>query len=825
MKIFFAVLLLAGTLICMPPAGYALDEAVNESQNSESIGYGTSKTGDFTVTWQPSWIPVGEKKIILNPFMILTVLLLVLFSLGIFALIRGIYFTVKENGSLNSEIQKQAKKTKVSDRKFFTLKDKKKGMGLRFKLAIYTIVLVLLVIFMISAPLYYLTTKSRELTLFSSLWDRSAALLEGLATSTNAYLLSDNTLGLSMLPSEVNAIPEAKYITITSCPRETAVYEDFVWATNDPDILSKIDTPELITGVSRLYDNISPRLDKIRGNFEIEARDKVKHPLQRIHDLSMQKKLLTQFPEPDYFKRVDEIDSTIQSLENSISKILADIIWHPESEPEYKFTYSPRGNMHFILYKPIMYRSSDYSGYFHGLIRLSISIETLVEELHNEILLVFRTIMLIAFAALAIGIIGALMLSTLLIMPISKLVHHVELIRDTEDKMDLAGRDIHIASRDEIAVLGDTINEMTHGLVKAADVASELLIGKEIQEKFLPLDIDEKGKKLNSGYSETENAVFFGYYEGAAVISGVYFDYRNLDGRYYAVIKCDVAGKGIPAALLMIQVATMFLNYFNQWKPDVNGTHIEEIVYQINNFMEKLGLQGRFAAFTLCLFDSQNGNFYFCNAGDNIIRIIDSSEKRLKTITLPESPAVGILTNGMVDSRGGYKVQTVTLDHGDILLLYTDGIEDIKRKYRDTDQDNFFTGKFSEELGMERVHEIVNAVINRQLYTLCKKNDPEEDEILEFDFSGCKGDVDEIIIALVSAGKIFRCYLDPSASAEDRVSVDIKVDDFLKARFLQYDKYCSNITKIPGSNTKIYYTHLKEDEQFDDITLLGIKRK
>jgi hypothetical protein len=489
-----------------------------------------------------------------------------------------------------------------------------------------------------------------------------------------------------------------------------------------------------------------------------------------------------------------------------------------------------------------MYRQGTEDVYFRGLIRLEVSIESILAEIAAGQVNLLRVILIVALAALTIGVIGAFMLAALIISPIQKLVSHVEVIRDTENKADLAGVEIEIKSQDEIATLGATINDMTHGLVKAAQAASDLSIGKEIQKKFIPLELDRDGNKLSSGSKETKNISFFGYYEGAKGVSGDYFDYQDLDGRYYAIIKCDVAGKGIPAALIMIQVATMFLNYFKQWKPTAKGMHIEDVVYQINDFIEALGFKGRFAAFTLCLYDSQTGIVRFCNAGDNLVHLYDASEGKVKTLTLPETPATGVLPNFLVESKGGYTVQTMTIDPGDILLLYTDGIEEAKRKFRDTHyneilcteggapqdtpHENHSVGQGDEEMGPDRVMAIINAVMNKQSYTLHKWHNPEgDDHDLKFDFSDCEGNVEEVIMSMVSVEKMFRCYKDPKGTVEHRVLVDKKVDAYLKQHFLQYRTYCSNTRENPGNDAYMYYTHVKEDDQYDDLTILGIKRK
>jgi hypothetical protein len=486
-----------------------------------------------------------------------------------------------------------------------------------------------------------------------------------------------------------------------------------------------------------------------------------------------------------------------------------------------------------------MYRRGAEDSYFRGLIRLEISIESILEQIAQRQRSLLELILAVAVTALSIGLLGALSLSSLIIRPIRKLLDHVELIRDMDDKTRLAGMDIHIRSKDELALLGNTINDMTHSLVQAARASRDLSIGKEIQKKFIPLETNRRGDKLSFGYRDTENISFFGYYEGAKGVSGDYFDYLDLDGRYFAIIKCDVAGKGIPAALIMIQVATMFLNHFKSWEPTEKGLHIEEMVYQINDFIETLGFKDRFAAFTLCLFDSLTGLARFCNAGDNVVRLYEASGQRLKTITFKESPAIGVLPNSLVKSKGVYTVQTLTINHGDILFLYTDGIEDAKRKFRnqkfeeilcaenpdDTPHGNHKRGQGDEEMGYDRVRDIINAVMNQKPYFLYKYHNPEGDKKLLFDFTRCQGTVEEAIMALVSVEKIFRSYHPPRAGEDSRVLVDKRVDRFLRDHFLQYREYCLNIREIPENEAYMYYTHLNEDEQYDDLTILGIMRK
>jgi len=815
---------------------------------------GTVKLGDYTQEWKPSWSVQPSAKFTFNPITVLTAILIIFCAIGFVTIIRGIAGVITETNAIKQEaIAIMTGDFMPTEKKKKIIQIERKGRGLSFKLASFTIALVLLIVIMISIPMYVIMTDRQRETLLESLQARSSVLLEGIASGakTNMPLAIQSrgergVLEMMYLPSQSSAIAEANYLTIMGYGIGS-IHTDHIWASNDPNIEIKIDTTELRPGVSRFYDSeaghsFTDLLETYSSELNSVAQERAREISQSIRDMTQEARTI---PMTDaYMERLMFIQDTINSLEIKLTEILTDISRGFGSYPEFSTNKinSAIGN-NYIFFKPILYRQGADNNFFRGFVILEVSLEKIKKEIFDSQMMLLLTIGLVALAALGIGVIGAFTLSILIVRPIKKLARHIEIIRDTEDKSQLAGVDIHISSKDEIAVLGNTINDMTHGLVKAALAASDLSIGKEIQKKFIPLEVDSHGNKQTSGFKNTENLNFFGYYEGAKGVSGDYFDYKDLDGRYYAIIKCDVAGKGIPAALIMIQVATMFLGYFRRWKPDEKGLQIENLVYQINDFIEALAFKGRFAAFSLCLFDSKTGIVRFCNAGDNIVHMYDASEGKIKIVALPTTPAAGVLPNFMIESAGGYKVQTLQIDKGDILLLYTDGIEEAKRKFRnkeykeivctegpvDTPHENHLCGQADEEMSPERVEAIINAVMAKQIYTLHKYHNPEEGQEVEcdlqFDFSGCEGKVDEVIMAMVSVEKMFRCYKPKNAKEDSRVLVDKKIDEFLKNHFLQYRRYCSHTREYPENPAYMYYTHVKEDEQYDDLTILGIKRK
>ena len=806
----------------------------------------TIKYGDFTNTWHASWTVRFPRRWIFDAGGIVPYLIIILLLVLAYYSMRGLVVTMREGAQLRMETQALITGTiMAAAMKRQTVKIKLRGISLRIKLALFTTALVVAVVGMVSTPVYILMGNTERETLLQGLWDRSTVLLEGIASNARTFLPSFNVLELSYLPGQSSVLPEAAYITITGHGGLSGLsgdndFGDYVWATNDPAILQKIDTDMFEPGVSRLTDSLTPRLYDIARELNDRARREVTELASSINDLTQEALSLATRVDEQSQQRFEDIQASTRALETRLTEELTVIGREIGSEPEYSLQITADGAKSFILFKPVLFRQGASTAYFRGLVRLEISIEAIERQIVERQTGLIRVIVLFALAAIFVGFIGAFILATLIIHPLRRLVTHIEFIRDTEDKRKLEGEDIHITTNDELSVLGDTINDMAHGLVKAAQASADLSIGKEIQKKFIPLDIDANQNKLTSGYRDMGNVEFFGYYEGAKGVSGDYFDYLQLDDRYYAIIKCDVAGKGIPAALIMIQVATMFINYFKAWKADEAGTHIEKVVYQINEFIETLGFQGRFAAFSLVLFDSKTGEARFCNAGDNLVHWYDASTGSLRMAALPETPATGVLPNDMVEMMGGYKIQTLTFDAGDILLLYTDGIEEAKRLFRnadfevvecqeggaprDTPHDTHVVGQNGEEIGADRQVAIANAAINRGRYQLYKYHNPEGEQSLEFDYSTCRGTTEDLIMAMVSAEKVFRMYKGPSMGDESRVLVDIKVDAFLKQHFLQYEKYCSRPVPadVPGC---LYYLGVAEDEQYDDLTILGVRRK
>jgi len=775
-----------------------------------------------------------------------TVLLWSVFALslgGILLALYGLARTAQDTVMVRKEVRALITGDVMpQEKKMKTARLRQRGISLRLKLMAFTSFLVIMIILLVSIPLGFNMTRTQERTLAKGLEERVNVLLESLTTSAKAYMPTQNVLELSYLPDQKSALEEAEYATITGYPSGGGNTNlTYVWATNDPEIEKKIDSSRLVYGASQITDptvaSVAAECSALNGPA-VKAAGDIAADIVQLNAEGVSLALKTDEKSVARREELAEITTQLTTKFNLAMKDLS--VSGSGSYPRFNSDELDRNNTEYIFYRPVLYRQGSSQDYVRGIVLVKVSTVKLIDSVDAARRTIVYTAAVIALLANLIGAAGAFIVASIIVKPIRKLAAHVAVIGQTVDKTKLSGRDIEIKGHDEISKLGETVNEMTHGLVKAAQDEKLMMDGKVVQQTFLPLLTGGDGVKQTIARLEESNVQCFGYYEGASGVSGDYFDYKKLDSRWYVLIKCDASGHGVPAALIMTVVATLFRKYFENWTYEKNGTRIQLLVTQINDFIESLGIKGKFATIIICLFDTETGDVYMCNAGDNIVRIYDSAVHKQKMLTLVETPAAGPLPSFMVNMKGGFRVEKTTLKKGDVLFLYTDGIEEATRKFRDRSftvvkcsepgikegglHGNHKVGQESEQMEPERVAAVIEAVFTRSVFTLEKYHNPEPSEKLLFDFMSCEGTIEEAVIALVSVEKVFRMYKDPGASAADVVRTDKRIDIFLHDHFNRYEYYCGSKKEDSQSSNYVEYMFLKEDEQLDDLTLLAVRR-
>lgn len=810
--------------------------------------YGTVKLGDFSYIYEPTWSIIdNHPKYKVNISTILIIVVSFLSLLGMIFSMIGIIKVTKDSNLIRQEVQALITGDIMpTEKKQKSAAIKQKGVSLRYKLVLFITTLILMIILLVASTLGYFMTKNQETTLLTGLQDRLNVLMDSLATGTKTYLPSEDILQLSFLPQQSTSLEEALYTTILGTSNnQKNLNLNYVWASNDKNLQNKIDEENLTYGKSRLTGTVIEEITKRCITLNEEVIKAIGETSININTLVTEAISLSLKTDKKSEERRNEIQYITSQLELKLNKQLNDFSKQASgSIPEFDLNNLNRNQTNYIFYKPVLYRHGSEQNFVRGIIITEISTKSLIDKINKSTKNIIYIALGVAIIALLIGITLTLFLSSIIINPIKKLVNQVNLIARTPDKTKLSGQKIHIKSKDELGLLGMSVNTMTEELVENETNNQFLLGAKDVQRAFIPLDTDKtSGAKISVGHMDVGKSKLFCYYQGAKGVSGDYFDCIKLDEKHYGIIKCDVSGKGANAALIAAIVATLFKDYFKNWSFKKNKYDLSTLAYKINDAVEQLNLKGKFAAYTLCIFNTETNDFYFCNAGDNIINYYEAKSGKKKVITLPETPPAGPFPSFMIEMKNGYPVDKLHLEKDDVLFLFTDGIEEAKRLYKndnslsvrykpdtnievtDKEDKNAIDG---EELTPTRVADIIESVYAKSKYILKREKNPISvlDEELVFNFSDCNSDAEDVVMALVAVEKVFRMYKMPNPTDFETVTIDKKIDAFLEKHFEQYNYFCSNKDVHPKDDYKdeyLIYKKLLEDEQFDDLTIIAIK--
>jgi serine phosphatase RsbU (regulator of sigma subunit) len=184
--------------------------------------------------------------------------------------------------------------------------------------------------------------------------------------------------------------------------------------------------------------------------------------------------------------------------------------------------------------------------------------------------------------------------------------------------------------------------------LRAADIKRQLRTAADVQRRLTPAAMP----KL-AGFDI--GAVYAPCYE----LGGDFYDFLPLPGDNLGVAVCDVAGKGIPASLLMASIrASLRAHATNIYDMSV-------VLERVNRDLCADTLVGNFATLFYGVIDARSRRFTYANAG------------HVPPVLLRGGKGRGLLTGGGVlgissENRWGH--EHLTLQSGDVLLACTDGL-------------------------------------------------------------------------------------------------------------------------------------------------------
>jgi sigma-B regulation protein RsbU (phosphoserine phosphatase) len=177
----------------------------------------------------------------------------------------------------------------------------------------------------------------------------------------------------------------------------------------------------------------------------------------------------------------------------------------------------------------------------------------------------------------------------------------------------------------------------------------ELQEARQIQDSLLPTELPKV-----AGYEVAAMT------QPLRFVGGDYYSVVRISDRYTAFCIADVAGKGLPAALLMSSLQAALQPLISQ------SLAPRELCRRLNRILCDLTPVGKFISFFYAVLDNFENRLIYCNAGHNPPLLVRS-----------DGQSAELKSTGAVLGQFPYWVyeqSELQMKSGDRLLLFTDGL-------------------------------------------------------------------------------------------------------------------------------------------------------
>ena len=273
------------------------------------------------------------------------------------------------------------------------------------------------------------------------------------------------------------------------------------------------------------------------------------------------------------------------------------------------------------------------------------------------------------------------------------IVNNIERINDSLAKItdgDL-NEIVDVRSHVEFASLSDDINSTVDTLKKyiadaAARIDAELAFAKAIQHSALP--------SVFPPFPTRKEFDIWATMDTAKEVGGDFYDFYFVNKDTLAFLIADVSGKGIPAAMFMMNAKAVLKSYAE------SGLDVNKVFTLTNEKLCEGNDAGMFVTAWMGFLNTETGEVTFANAGHNppLVRHADGSFEYLKV-------RAGFVLAGMEGVK--YRKNELQLAPGDVIYLYTDGVTEA-------------TNINDELYGEDRLLALLNANKEASMEELCK---------------------------------------------------------------------------------------------------------
>jgi sigma-B regulation protein RsbU (phosphoserine phosphatase) len=169
---------------------------------------------------------------------------------------------------------------------------------------------------------------------------------------------------------------------------------------------------------------------------------------------------------------------------------------------------------------------------------------------------------------------------------------------------------------------------------------------------------------LSHDFNIHDNAEIYASMFPAKDVGGDFYDFFVLDKTRVCLVIGDVSGKGVPAALFMAMAKATIKDLALRNLP------VDELMNQANNALCKSNEQGMFVTLYVAMLETDTGLLTWSDAGHQPA-ILKKFGGEAAEISVKKK---GMVAGVMEDYQ--YQAYSVTLESGDMIFLYTDGVSE-----------------------------------------------------------------------------------------------------------------------------------------------------
>jgi len=265
-----------------------------------------------------------------------------------------------------------------------------------------------------------------------------------------------------------------------------------------------------------------------------------------------------------------------------------------------------------------------------------------------------------------------------------------------------ADRELLMSIAAQLALVIDNAR-LTERMVAQERMRRELALAAEVQQRLLP-----------SCPPRCVAMEVAGFCEPARGVGGDYYDFIDFDNRQLGLAIADVAGKGMPAALLMSTVQATLRSLTARNGSNASPSHeLSSIVGKLNRLLFNSTNGEHYVTFFYATFDQTTQLLTYVNAGHNPPLYLQAEgDAEFRQLTS------GGLVAGAFE-HAAYEQETVQMKSNDLLFLYTDGLTEALNQE-------------GEEYGADRIMETLKSIASQSV-------DQIRDEVVRRVKDWCKG--------------------------------------------------------------------------------------